>query len=104
LEIEQPGFRFPLFDKCLVLANMDGPDPDSGTWGVWIRLQEKADRCLPYRFPQIRRQDSTSYNLMLTESSNQVVDVSQDLDDDEKIAPKRHQALMRLDPRIAVEA
>jgi len=48
--------------------------------------------------------DSTSYNLMLTESSNQVVDVSQDLDDDKKIARKLHQALMRLDPRIAVEA
>ena len=40
----------------------------------------------------------------LTESANEVVDVSQDLDDDKKIARKLHQALMRLDPRITVEA
>jgi len=85
-------------DSCdVVLANMDGPDPDSGTcWECGYAYKKKPIVVYRTDFRKSGDTDSTPYNLMLTESANEVVDVSQYLDDDDRIARKLHEALIRL--------
>jgi nucleoside 2-deoxyribosyltransferase len=40
----------------VVVANMDGPDPDSGTsWELWLRLSQEARRLVPHRFSRRSR-------------------------------------------------
>ena len=84
----------------VVLANMDGPDPDSGTcWECGYAYKKKPIVVYRTDFRKSGDTDSTPYNLMLTESANEVVDVSQHLDDDERIARKLLEALIRLKTR-----
>lgn len=84
----------------VVLANMDGPDPDSGTcWECGYAYKKKPIVVYRTDFRKSGDTDSTPYNLMLTESANEVVDVSQYLDDDERIARKLLEALIRLKTR-----
>ena len=84
----------------VVLANMDGPDPDSGTcWECGYAYKKRPIIVYRTDFRKSGDTDSTPYNLMLTESANEVVDVSQYLDDDERIARTLHEALIRLKTR-----
>jgi nucleoside 2-deoxyribosyltransferase len=81
----------------VVLANMDGPDPDSGTcWECGYAYKKKPIIVYRTDFRKSGDTDSTAYNLMLTESANEVVDVSPDMDDLSKIALKLHEVLSRL--------
>jgi nucleoside 2-deoxyribosyltransferase len=81
----------------VVLANMDGPDPDSGTcWECGYAYKKKPIIVYRTDFRKCGDTDSTPYNLMLTESATEVVDVSQDLDDEKKIAKKLGEVLKRL--------
>jgi len=81
----------------VVLANMDGPDPDSGTcWECGYAYKKKPIIVYRTDFRKSGDTDSTAYNLMLTESANEVVDVSPNMDDLGKIAAKLHEALKKL--------
>ena len=81
----------------VVLANMDGPDPDSGTcWECGYAYKKKPIIVYRTDFRKSGDTDSTAYNLMLTESANEVVDVSPDMDDLGKIAARLHEALKKL--------
>jgi nucleoside 2-deoxyribosyltransferase len=81
----------------VVLANMDGPDPDSGTcWECGYAYKRKPVIVYRTDFRKSGDTDSTAYNLMLTESADAVVDVSGVLDDEKKIAASLHEALQRV--------
>jgi nucleoside 2-deoxyribosyltransferase len=81
----------------IVLANMDGPDPDSGTcWECGYAYKKKPVIVYRTDFRKSGDTDSTAYNLMLTESADAVLDVSQELDDEGKIAAKIHEALKQI--------
>jgi len=81
----------------VVLANMDGPDPDSGTcWECGYAYKKKPIIVYRTDFRKAGDTDSSAYNLMLTESADQVLDLSQDLDDENKIAEKIKAALLKL--------
>ena len=81
----------------VVLANMDGPDPDSGTcWECGYAYKKKPIIVYRTDFRKGGDTDSSPYNLMLTESANEVVDVSPDLDDEKRIAAKLNEALSKL--------
>ncbi len=84
----------------VVLANMDGPDPDSGTcWECGYAYKKKPIIVYRTDFRKSGDTDTTAYNLMLTESANEILDLSHDLDDDKVIASKIHSALQQLEPR-----
>ncbi len=55
----------------MVVACMDGPDPDSGTaWECgYAYAKGKPIVCYPDRFPHLRRHQGCAVNLMLTESA-----------------------------------
>lgn len=81
----------------VVLANMDGPDPDSGTcWECGYAYKKKPIIVYRTDFRKCGDTDSTPYNLMLTESANEVVDVSHDLDNERRVAQKLHKALQKV--------
>ena len=81
----------------VVLANMDGPDPDSGTcWECGYAYKKKPIILYRADFRKSGDTDTTPYNLMMTESANEVLDVSQDIDDESKIAARIHEALKKL--------
>jgi nucleoside 2-deoxyribosyltransferase len=81
----------------VILANMDGPDPDSGTcWECGYAYKKKPVIVYRTDFRKSGDTDTTAYNLMLTESANEVVDVSDVMDDETKIAARLHQALQKL--------
>ena len=81
----------------IVLANMDGPDPDSGTcWECGYAYKKKPVIVYRTDFRKAGDTDTTAYNLMLTESADEVVDVSDVLDDEKKIAARLHQALQKI--------
>ena len=85
-------------DSCdVVLANMDGPDPDSGTcWECGYAYKKKPVIVYRTDFRDSGDTDSTAYNLMLTESADEIVDLSRDFDDEKTIAAKLNEALNRL--------
>ena len=79
------------------MANMDGPDPDSGTcWECGYAYRKKP--ILVYRtdFRSSGDTDTTAYNLMLTESADLVLDLSGDLDDESKIASEINLSLSKI--------
>jgi len=81
----------------IVLANMDGPDPDSGTcWECGYAYKKKPIILYRTDFRKSGDTDTTPYNLMMTESANEILDLSQDLDDESRIAAEIHEALKRL--------
>jgi nucleoside 2-deoxyribosyltransferase len=81
----------------VVLANMDGPDPDSGTcWECGYAYKKKPIILYRTDFRKSGDTDTTPYNLMMTESANEILDLSQDLDDEGRIAAEIHEALKRL--------
>lgn len=80
----------------VVVANMDGPDPDSGTcWECGYAYKKKPIIVYRTDFRSSGDTKTTAYNLMLTESADVVLDLSGDLDDDKKIAAKIVGALSR---------
>jgi nucleoside 2-deoxyribosyltransferase len=84
----------------VVLANMDGPDPDSGTcWECGYAYKKKPIIVYRTDFRQSGDTDTTAYNLMLTESADEIVDLSHDFDDEKVVASKLHAALQRLTAR-----
>lgn len=88
-------------DSCdVVLASMDGPDPDSGTcWECGYAYKKKPVIVYRTDFRKSGDTDSTAYNLMLTESADHVVDVSGVLDDENKVAARLHETLQRVGKR-----
>lgn len=84
----------------VVLANMDGPDPDSGTcWECGYAYKKKPIIVYRTDFRKSGDTDTTAYNLMMTESANEIVDLSHDFDDEKLIASKLNAALQRLKTR-----
>jgi nucleoside 2-deoxyribosyltransferase len=81
----------------VVLANMDGPDPDSGTcWECGYAYKKKPIIVYRTDFRKSGDTDTTAYNLMLTESADVVVDLSRDFDNEKNIVTKIHEALQRV--------
>jgi len=71
----------------VVVANMDGPDPDSGTcWEcgyayrkkpvILFRTDFRAGHKLRGHLPQLEEQSDAHYNLMLTEAATKRLDLS----------------------------
>lgn len=84
----------------VVVANMDGPDPDSGTcWECGYAYQKKP--IVVYRTDFRRAGDAadSAYNLMLIASADEVVDASGDLDDLNAVAAKINAAITRIQQR-----
>lgn len=81
-----------------VVANMDGPDPDSGTcWECGYAYRRK--RIVLYRtdFRAADEPGKSPYNLMLTESADRVIDLT-DAADTETVAKRLDEALRQLAP------
>lgn len=81
----------------VVVANMDGPDPDSGTcWECGYAYKKKP--IIVYRTDSRKPGDTktSSYNLMLTESADEVIDLSEDFDDEAKIVQALDNALGKI--------
>ena len=88
----------------VVVANMDGPDPDSGTcWECGYAYQKKP--IVVYRTDFRRAGDAadSAYNLMLTASADEVVDASGDLDDLNAVASKINAAVTKIQQRRSVQ-
>ena len=84
----------------VVVANMDGPDPDSGTcWECGYAYKKKPIIVYRTDFRKSGDTKTSAYNLMLTESENEIVDLSRDFDNERKIADKLHKALTRISRR-----
>jgi nucleoside 2-deoxyribosyltransferase len=85
----------------VVVANMDGPDPDSGTcWECGYAYKKKPIIVYRTDFRKPGDTKTSPYNLMLTESADEVIDLSTDFDDEDKIV----QALKDALAKIAVRA
>jgi nucleoside 2-deoxyribosyltransferase len=81
----------------VVVANMDGPDPDSGTcWECGYAYKKKPIVVYRTDFRKSGDTETSAYNLMLTESADVIVDSSHDFDDEGKIAAKLHEALTKM--------
>ena len=81
----------------VVVANMDGPDPDSGTcWECGYAYKKKPIVVYRTDFRKSGDTETSAYNLMLTESADVIVDSSHDFDDEGKIATKLHEALTKM--------
>ena len=81
----------------VVLANMDGPDPDSGTcWECGYAYKKKPVIVYRTDFRKSGDTDTTPYNLMMTESADEVLDLSHDFDDENKIAAKIREVLQKI--------
>jgi nucleoside 2-deoxyribosyltransferase len=79
----------------VVVANMDGPDPDSGTcWECGYAYKKKPIVVYRTDFRASGDTDTTTYNLMLTESTDVRLDVP--LASEEAVAAKIHEALLAL--------
>jgi len=85
----------------IVVANMDGPDPDSGTcWECGYAYRKMP--IVVYRTDFRKAGDADNappYNLMLPESADEVVDASQDFDDMQAVAAKINDALVKIHRR-----
>ena len=87
----------------VVVANMDGPDPDSGTcWECGYAYQKKP--IVVYRTDFRRAGDAadSAYNLMLTASADEVVDASGDFDDLGAVAAKINAAIAKIQQRRTI--
>jgi nucleoside 2-deoxyribosyltransferase len=81
----------------VVVANMDGPDPDSGTcWECGYAYRKKPIVLYRTDFRAAHEPGKSSYNLMLTESADCVLDLA--YADTAAVAKQLHQALRRLAP------
>jgi nucleoside 2-deoxyribosyltransferase len=82
----------------VVVANMDGPDPDSGTcWECGYAYKKKPIVVYRTDFRASGDTDTTAYNLMLTESADIRLDLP--LADGEAVAAKINEALSTLKMR-----
>jgi nucleoside 2-deoxyribosyltransferase len=84
----------------VVVANMDGPDPDSGTcWECGYAYEKKP--IVVYRTDFRRAGDAgdSAYNLMLTASADEIVDASSDIDDLDAVAAKINAAITKIQQR-----
>jgi nucleoside 2-deoxyribosyltransferase len=82
----------------VVVANMDGPDPDSGTcWECGYAYKKKPIVVYRTDFRASGDTDTTAYNLMLTESADIRLDLP--LADGEAAAAKINEALSTLKMR-----
>lgn len=87
----------------VVVANMDGPDLDSGTcWECGYAYGKKPIVVYRTDFRKAGDADNAPYNLMLSESADEVVDASQDFDDLKAVAAKINAALLKIQQRRAV--
>ena len=88
-------------ESCdVVVANMDGPDPDSGTsWECGYAYKKKPIIVYRTDFRKSGDTDMSPYNLMLSESADAVVDATQDFDNEREIARKINAALTKLQRR-----
>ena len=81
----------------VVVANMDGPDPDSGTcWECGYAYKKKPIIVYRTDFRKPGDTKTSPYNLMLNESADEVVDLSEDFDDEAKIVQALDSALARI--------
>jgi nucleoside 2-deoxyribosyltransferase len=81
----------------VVVANMDGPDPDSGTcWECGYAYKKKPIIVYRTDFRKPGDTKTAPYNLMLTESADEVVDLSEDFDDEAKIVQALDNALAKI--------
>jgi nucleoside 2-deoxyribosyltransferase len=79
----------------VVVANMDGPDPDSGTcWECGYAYRKKPIVLYRTDFRAAHEPDKSPYNLMLTESADRVIEVA--FADSEAVAKKIDEALRQL--------
>jgi nucleoside 2-deoxyribosyltransferase len=84
----------------VVVANMDGPDPDSGTcWECGYAYKKKPIIVYRSDFRKPGDTKTSPYNLMLTESADEVVDLSEDFDDESKIVQALDNALAKIEGR-----
>jgi nucleoside 2-deoxyribosyltransferase len=61
----------------VVVANMDGPDPDSGTcWECGYAYRKKPIVLYRTDFRAAHEPDKSPYNLMLTESADRMIDAA----------------------------
>ena len=82
----------------VVVANMDGPDPDSGTcWECGYAYKKKPIVVYRTDFRKSGDTDTAAYNLMLTESADIKLDLP--LADGEAAAAKINEALSSLKMR-----
>jgi nucleoside 2-deoxyribosyltransferase len=80
-----------------VVANMDGPDPDSGTcWECGYAYRKKPIVLYRTDFRAAHEPDKSPYNLMLTESADRVLDLA--FADSETVAERLDEALRELAP------
>lgn len=85
----------------VVVANMDGPDPDSGTcWECGYAYQKKPIVVYRSDFRKAGDAGDSAYNLMLIESADEVVDASCDFDDLNAVAAKINAALLKINVKI----
>lgn len=81
----------------VVVANMDGPDPDSGTsWECGYSYKKKPIVVYRTDFRKSGDTEMSPYNLMLSESADQLVDATHDFDNEPEIANKINAALSKL--------
>ena len=86
----------------VVVANMDGPDPDSGTsWECGYAYKKKPIVVYRTDFRKSGDTEMSPYNLMLSESADQVVDATHDFDDERAVARKIDAALTTLQRAVA---
>ena len=79
----------------VVVANMDGPDPDSGTcWECGYAYKKKPVTVFRTDFRAGDDPDKAPYNLMLTESADRRLDLA--LSDIDSVASRIDQALKEL--------
>jgi nucleoside 2-deoxyribosyltransferase len=81
----------------VVVANMDGPDPDSGTcWECGYAYRKKPIVVYRTDFRAAHEPGKSPYNLMLTESADRVLDLA--FVDTATVAQRLDQALRQLTP------
>lgn len=79
----------------VVVANMDGPDPDSGTcWECGYAYGKKPIVIYRTDFRAAEDPEKAAFNLMLTESASACLDLT--LADSETVARRLHDALCAL--------
>jgi nucleoside 2-deoxyribosyltransferase len=82
----------------VVVANMDGPDPDSGTcWECGYAYRKKPIVLYRTDFRAAHEPDKSAYNLMLTESADRMIDAA--FADSATVAQKIDEALGALSAR-----
>ena len=79
----------------VIVANMDGPDPDSGTcWECGYAYRKKPIILFRTDFRAAHEPGKSPYNLMLTESADRVIELA--FTDTATVAERLDQALREL--------